>query len=65
MIWKIIWLGNQNYDNNIEMIMNDMDIHDIDNDDNDFDEYKENMIIMIYEAFPVSNNRFIVLFQSK
>ena len=30
---EIIWLENQNYDNNIEMMMNDMDIHNIDNDD--------------------------------
>ena len=34
MIWKIIWLENQNYDNNIEMMMNDMDNNDIDNGDN-------------------------------
>ena len=56
---EIIWLENQNYDNNIEMMMNDIDIHDIDNG-----EYKENMIMMIYEAFPVFNNQFRVLFLS-
>ena len=65
MIWKFIWLENQNYVNNIEKIMNDMCIHNIDNDDNDSDEYKESMIIMLYEAFQVSDIRFIVLFQSK
>ena len=45
--------------------MNDMCIHNIDSDDNDSDEYKESMITMIYEAFQVSDIRFIVLFQSK
>ena len=45
--------------------MNDMCIHNIDNDDNDSNEYKESMIIMLYEAFQVSDIRFIVLFQSK
>ena len=62
---KIYILENQNYVNNIEKIMNDMCIHNIDNDDNDSDEYKESMITMIYEAFQVSDIRFIVLFQSK
>ena len=52
---EIIRLENQNYDNNIEMMMNDIDIHDIDNGDN-------GNYMMIYEAFPVSNNQFIVLF---
>ena len=65
MIWKFIWLENQSYVNNIKKIMNDMCIHNIDNDDNDSDEYKESMIIMLYEAFQVSDIRFIVLFQSK
>ena len=65
VIWKFIWLENQNYVNNIEKIMNDMCIHDIDSDDNNSDEYKESMITMIYEAFQVSDIRFIVLFQSK
>ena len=37
------------------MMMNDIDIHDIDNGDN-------GNYMMIYEAFPVSNNQFIVLF---
>ena len=41
----IIWLENQNYDNNIEMMMNDMDIHDIDNYDNG--NYMMIMILMI------------------
>ena len=50
---EIIWLENQNYDNNIEMIMNDIDIHDFDNDD-----YRENMIMMRYEAFPVNLESF-------
>ena len=35
---EIIWLENQNYDNNIEMMMNDIDIHDIDNGDNGNDD---------------------------
>ena len=65
MIWKSIWLENQSYVNKIEKIMNDMCIHNIDNDDNDSDEYKESMIIMLNEAFQVSDIRFIVLFQSK
>ena len=45
--------------------MNDMYIHNIDSDDNNSDEYKESMMKMIYEAFQVSDIRFIVLFQSK
>ena len=42
---EIIWLENQNYDNNIEMMMNDIDIHDIDNGDNG--NYMMIMILMI------------------
>ena len=41
---EIIWLENQNYDNNIEMIMNDIDIHDIDNGDKG--NYMMRMILM-------------------
>ena len=42
---EIIWLENQNYDNNIEIMMNDMDIHDIDNGDDG--NYMMLMILMI------------------
>ena len=42
---EIIRLENQNYDNNIEMMMNDMDNNDIDNGDNS--NYMMIMILMI------------------
>ena len=57
---KIYILKNQNYVNNIEKVINNIDI-----DDNNSDEYKESMMKMRYEAFQVSDTRFMILFQCK
>ena len=57
---KIYILENQNYVDNIEKTINNIDI-----DDNNSDEYKESMMKMRYEAFQVSDTRFMILFQCK
>ena len=40
-----------------------MTINNIDTDDNNLNEYKESMMKMRYEAFQVSEIRFMILFQ--
>ena len=55
---KIYILENQNNVNNIKKVINN-----IDTDDNNSDEYKESMMKMRYEAFQVSDTRFMILFQ--
>ena len=57
---KLYILENPNHINNIEKAINNIDI-----DDNNSDKYQGSMMKMIYEAFQVSNIRFIILFQSK